>query len=60
MAVEHADAVGLEGVPHVQRVVVVAAEQDAPGGADQEIQWSAVRVAAVTVTVDNSDSFGNP
>ena len=32
VAVEHSDAVGLEGVPHVQRVVVVAAEQDAPGG----------------------------
>ena len=26
----------------------------------EELQWSAVRVTAVTVTVGYSDSFGNP
>ena len=34
MSVEHSDAVGLEGVPHVQRVVVVPGEQDAPRGTE--------------------------
>ena len=33
VSVEHADAVGLERVPHIQCIVVVAAEQDAPRGA---------------------------
>ena len=32
MSKEHGDAVGFEGVPHVDRVVVVAAEQDPPRG----------------------------
>ena len=38
VSVEHADAVRLQRVPHVKRVVVVAPEQDAPRGAELSVR----------------------
>ena len=51
MSVEHSDAVGLEGVPHVQRVVVVPGEQDAPRGTENILISLSIFLININCTV---------